>query len=178
MRKKFLLLENEKLLKDKKRVLDKLSMIEYQIRNFEERKEVKAENFYKVIRNIKRIIKSEEEKSMIKFCKKGEIYYADLGETNGHEQNGIRPVLVVQNDTGNLYSNTTIIAPITTQKKTKLPTHVDINLKEPSTILCEQIKTIDKNRLNSKIKNLNKLDMRKVNKALKISLGLNRGCDN
>lgn len=106
------------------------------------------------------------------FCKKGEIYYADLGIGVGCEQSGKRPVLIIQNDKGNLYSPTTIIIPITSKNKTKLPTHVDILLDEPSTILCEQIKVIDKNRLINKIQDIDNIEMENVEKAIKISLGL------
>ena len=106
------------------------------------------------------------------FCKKGEIYYADLGVGVGCEQEGKRPVLIIQNDKGNLYSNTTIIAPITSKNKTKLPTHVDILLDEPSIVLCEQIRVIDKNRLINKVQDINNVEMENVEKAIRISLGL------
>lgn len=103
---------------------------------------------------------------------RGEIYYADLGEVTGSEQGGTRPVLIVQNNAGNTYSPTTIIVPITSQKKPKLPTHVDIKLNEPSTIMCEQIKTIDKTRLLEKIRNATCEEMILVNDALRISLNI------
>ncbi len=84
--------------------------------------------------------------------KKGEIYYADLNPSQGSEQGGIRPVLILQNDLGNKHSPTTIVAPITSKtKKTFLPVHVPIasrgGLPHDSCILCEQIRTIGKHRL-------------------------------
>ena len=90
---------------------------------------------------------------MKKHIKRGEIYLADLNPYQGSEQGGIRPVLILQNDTGNLYSHTTIIASLTTHiyKKGHLPTHVFISdredLEHNSIIMCEQIRTIDKSRL-------------------------------
>ena len=59
--------------------------------------------------------------------KRGDIYYADLGKVVGSEQSGIRPVVVVQNNIGNKYSNTVIVLPITSRFKKKLPTHVSIS---------------------------------------------------
>ena len=86
--------------------------------------------------------------------KRGDIYYADLSPVIGSEQGGIRPVLVVQNDVGNKYSPTVIAAAITSQiNKAKLPTHIEVNaqmygLSKDSVILLEQVRTIDKKRLN------------------------------
>ena len=82
----------------------------------------------------------------------GDICYVDFGENEGSEQNGIRPAIIIQNDIGNAYSPTTIVASITSQKKKHLPTHVVINpcqsgLKKISTIMFEQIRTIDKSRI-------------------------------
>jgi len=110
--------------------------------------------------------------------RRGDIFYANLSPVVGSEQGGTRPVLILQNDIGNLYSPTTIIAAITSQiNKAKLPTHVEISAKESglekdSVILLEQIRTIDKSRLKEKVSSLNKDLMRKVNQALEISLGL------
>ena len=87
---------------------------------------------------------------------KGDIFYADLGETVGSEQSGIRPVLIIQNDVGNKYSPTVIAAAITSQQtKNNLPTHIKINasgcgLAKDSIVLLEQIRTIDKQRLKEK----------------------------
>ncbi|MCC5909079.1 MAG: type II toxin-antitoxin system PemK/MazF family toxin [Clostridiaceae bacterium] len=110
--------------------------------------------------------------------KRGDIYYADLSPVIGSEQGGVRPVLVVQNDIGNRYSPTIIITAITSQiNKAKLPTHVEIaaleyGLTKDSVILLEQVRTIDKRRLEEKIGHLDEEMMTKVNEALLISLGL------
>lgn len=111
--------------------------------------------------------------------KRGEIYFAQLNPVVGSEQGGIRPVLVVQNDIGNQYSPTTIILAITSQiNKVKLPTHVELKaeqygMERDSVILTEQIRTIDKTRLKQRIAVLNEETMKKVEKALTISLALN-----
>jgi mRNA interferase MazF len=110
--------------------------------------------------------------------KRGYIFYADLSPVVGSEQGGIRPVLVIQNDVGNRYSPTVIVAAITSQiDKAKLPTHVEVsaadyNLEKDSVILLEQIRTIDKQRLEKKITELDERLMRKVDEALRISIGL------
>ena len=109
--------------------------------------------------------------------KRGEIYYADLSPVVGSEQGGVRPILIVQNDTGNKYSPTVIAAAITSQmNKAKLPTHIELNAKEfglqkDSVILLEQIRTLDKRRLKERVGELPPLTMKKVNTALLISLG-------
>ncbi len=110
--------------------------------------------------------------------RRGEIYYADLSPVVGSEQGGVRPVLIVQNDIGNKYSPTVIVAAITSQiNKAKLPTHIELSASEyglpkDSVILLEQIRTIDKKRLREKICTLSSEVMEKVNEALQISLGL------
>ncbi len=110
--------------------------------------------------------------------KRGFIYYADLSPVVGSEQGGVRPVLIIQNNVGNKYSPTVIIAAITSHiEKAKLPTHVELSaeqygLEKDSVILMEQIRTIDKQRLQQKITDLDDKIMIKVNEALKISLGL------
>lgn len=110
--------------------------------------------------------------------KRGDIFYADLNPVVGSEQGGMRPVLVIQNDVGNEYSPTTIIAAITSQlDKARLPTHVELTkelcgLEKNSVILLEQIRTIDKRRLQDKVSTLEAELMSRVNKALEISLGL------
>lgn len=111
--------------------------------------------------------------------KRGEIYFADLSPVVGSEQGGIRPVLIIQNDVGNKYSPTVIVAAITSQlSKAKIPTHVELssaeyNLPKDSVVLLEQIRTIDKRRLKEKISQLDKEKMRKINLAILISLGFN-----
>lgn len=110
--------------------------------------------------------------------KRGDIFFADLSPVVGSEQGGVRPIVIVQNDIGNKYSPTIIIAPITSQlHKAKLPTHVGITadeygLPKNSVILLEQIRTIDKKRLREKIGAFNDKLMIKVDESLKISLGL------
>ncbi|HHY71233.1 MAG TPA: type II toxin-antitoxin system PemK/MazF family toxin [Thermoanaerobacterales bacterium] len=110
--------------------------------------------------------------------RRGDIFYADLNPVIGSEQGGIRPVLVVQNDVGNKYSPTVIIAAITSQiDKAKLPTHIelqseDYGIEKDSVILLEQLRTIDKRRLKEKITILDQDIMAKVDEALKVSLGL------
>lgn len=110
--------------------------------------------------------------------KRGDVYFADLSPVVGSEQGGVRPVLVIQNDIGNRFSPTVIVAAITAQiQKAKLPTHVEIDAKaygfdRDSVILLEQIRTIDKQRLTDKITHLDEEMMNRVNEALMISLGL------
>ncbi|HZH58936.1 type II toxin-antitoxin system endoribonuclease NdoA [Metabacillus halosaccharovorans] len=110
--------------------------------------------------------------------KRGDVYFADLSPVVGSEQGGVRPVLIIQNDIGNRFSPTVIIAAITAQiQKAKLPTHVEIDAKRygferDSVILLEQIRTIDKQRLTDKITHLDDEMMDKVDEALQISLGL------
>lgn len=111
--------------------------------------------------------------------KRGDMFYADLSPVIGSEQGGIRPVLIIQNDTGNKYSPTVIAAAITSQTgKTKLPTHIEISadgmgLKSDSVVLTEQIRTIDKSRLKEKIGHINNSEiMGRINNALGVSFGL------
>lgn len=111
--------------------------------------------------------------------KQGDIYYADLSPVIGSEQGGVRPVLIIQNDTGNKYSPCVIVAIITSRDtKAKLPTHVNMSanirngLKSDSMIELEQIRTIDKKRLQKRIGRIGKATQMQVNKALKISLHL------
>ncbi|MBP0727111.1 type II toxin-antitoxin system endoribonuclease NdoA [Bacillus sp. RG28] len=110
--------------------------------------------------------------------KRGDVYFADLSPVVGSEQGGVRPVLVIQNDIGNRFSPTVIVAAITAQiQKAKLPTHVEIDAKKygferDSVILLEQIRTIDKQRLTDKITHLDDEMMELVDEALQISLGL------
>ena len=109
--------------------------------------------------------------------RRGEIYYADLSPVVGSEQGGVRPVLILQNDIGNKYSPTVIVSAITSQLgKAKLPTHIELpadryNLPKNSVALLEQIRTLDKRRLQEKVTTLSPDKMKEVNKALLISLG-------
>lgn len=109
--------------------------------------------------------------------KKGDIFYADLSGGVGSEQHGERPVLIIQNNIGNKYSPTTIVAAITThEKKLDLPTHVLLDescgLKQQSIVMLEQIRTIDKSRLKKKIGKCNPIILKNVNNAIKMSFFL------
>ena len=110
--------------------------------------------------------------------KRGDIYYADLRPVVGSEQGGVRPVLIIQNDAGNRHSPTVICAAITSRmNKAKLPKHVELSAAEcdiskDSVILLEQIRTIDKQRLKEKVCRLDSQTLKRVDRALKISLEL------
>ncbi len=110
--------------------------------------------------------------------KRGDIYYADLSPVVGSEQGGMRPVLIVQNDTGNRHSPTVIAAAITSQTgKARLPTHIEISaqsygLSRDSVILLEQIRTIDKSRLRERMGKLDEKAMSQVDNAIAVSFGL------
>ena len=109
--------------------------------------------------------------------KRGDIFYADLSPVVGSEQGGVRPVLIIQNNVGNRYSPTIIAGAITRQlTKSKLPTHIEISkgqfgLPKDSVILLEQLRTLDKRRLREKFGSLDRDTIRKVDKAILISLG-------
>ena len=107
---------------------------------------------------------------------RGEIYYADLSPVVGSEQGGYRSVLILQNNKGNKYSTTVIVAPISSRMtKNDLPTHVIIEtefLEKKSVILLEQIRTIDKKRIDEKLGSLSQNLMEKVNLAIKTSLDI------
>ena len=117
-------------------------------------------------------------KEMIKKIKRGDIFLADMNSSIGSEQKGIRPVLIIQNNKGNKYSPTTIVACLSSKIYTKaqLPTpHIlpdNIGLKYKSMVLCEQIKVIDKDRLIKKITTIDKVNMRAINQKINISLNL------
>ncbi len=110
--------------------------------------------------------------------KRGDIYYADLSHDVGSEQGGLRPVLIVQNDTGNKHSPTVIAAAITSQVgKARLPTHIELTtqsygLSRDSVILLEQIRTLDKSRLRERMGKLDESTMSKVDDAIAVSFGL------
>jgi len=110
--------------------------------------------------------------------RRGDIYYADLRPVVGSEQGGVRPVLIIQNDIGNRHSPTVICAAVTSKmNKAKLPTHVELDSKKydlmkDSVVLLEQLRTIDKIRLKDKICHLDNEILKKVDRALEISLEL------
>jgi mRNA interferase MazF len=110
--------------------------------------------------------------------KRGDIYYADLSPVVGSEQGGMRPVLIIQNDTGNRHSPTVIAAAITSQiNKARLPTHIELGarsygLSKDSVVLLEQIRTIDKRRLREHMGRIDDSLMNRVNNAIAVSFGL------
>ena len=110
----------------------------------------------------------------MKEVKRGEMYYADMNPVFGYEQGGIRPVLIIQNDTGNKFSPTTIAA-ITSQNKSNMPTHVKIHtaaLSKASVVLLEHIRSIDKRRLMEYIGMLDEESMSRVDRAIAVSFGI------
>ena len=109
--------------------------------------------------------------------KRGQVWYCDLSPVKGSEQGGVRPCLVIQNDKGNQFAPTTIIAPITSRHtKAKLPTHIWLSvtcgLPVNSMVELEQVRTIDKSRLLQYVGEIQQGEMNLVNKALIISMGL------
>ena len=118
---------------------------------------------------------------MKKEIKRGDLYYARLDPVIGSEQGGTRPVLILQNNTGNKFSPTTIVAAaITSQtEKSPLPTHVTLSnipgLAHESLILLEQLRTIDKSRLRERVGALDTSEMKQIDWALGVSVGLVEG---
>ncbi len=112
------------------------------------------------------------------YPKRGEIYEADLGIGDGSEQAGVRPVLIIQNNTGNHYSPTVICVPLTSKCKKQMPTHHTLTKLEyefltyDSIVLCEQIKTISKRRLSHRIGMVSKDDMKIIGDKLCVSIAL------
>ena len=112
---------------------------------------------------------------------RGDIFIADLDPVVGSEQGGVRPVLIIQNDTGNRYSPTVIAAAITSQTgKARLPTHIDLpvdqncGLSRDSVILLEQVRTLDKKRLRERMGHVEERVMSRVDNAIAVSFGLPR----
>ena len=110
--------------------------------------------------------------------KRGDFFYADLSPVVGSEQGGVRPVLIVQNDTGNRHSPTVIAAAITSQTgKARLPTHISLaamscGLPKDSVVLLEQIRTLDKRRLREHMGRVDETMMKQVDTAIAVSFGL------
>ena len=116
---------------------------------------------------------------MIKIRKinRGDVYMVEIENSRDSEQFGKRPAVVIQNNVGNTHSPTTIIAFVTSKRKKKLPTHVQLhcrNLAKTSTVMLEQIRTVSANRIGSYIGTLGRRDMNSIDQALKISLGIDR----
>lgn len=112
--------------------------------------------------------------------RRGDIYYADLSPVVGSEQGGIRPVLIIQNDTGNRHSPTVIAAAITSRvNKTRLPTHIELSsgnygLSKKSVVLLEQVRTLDKRRLRERMGRVDGKTMDEIDTAIAVSFGLQR----
>lgn len=108
--------------------------------------------------------------------KKGEIWTCKLEGAKGCEQSGVRPVVIIQNDKGNTFSPTTIVASITSQHKGKhIPTHAKLTnpkLKHDSVIMLEQVRTVDKTSLGIKIGELTKKQFKQLNKCIRISFNV------
>lgn len=106
--------------------------------------------------------------------KRGQIWYADLSPVKGSEQGGTRPVVIVQNDIGNKHSSTVIACPLTTQIKKPMPTHATLvsGKCQGSTVLCEQVRTLDKVRLKTLYAECSANEMARIDRALKISLNI------
>ena len=114
---------------------------------------------------------------------RGDVFYAELGPVVGSEQDGLRPVVILQNNTGNKFSPTVIVAAVTSRcgSKKQLPTHISLSetfLPSNSIALLEQIRTIDKLRLKEYIGRLNNTTMQRIDRALAISLGMNYRINN
>ena len=112
---------------------------------------------------------------------KGDIYYASLDPIVGSEQNGTRPVVIIQNDIGNKYSPTVLVAPLTSKVKSKphLPTHVLVkseHIKHNSIVLLEQIRVLDKSRLISYVDTLTKEEIRKLDIGIIKSFNITGEC--
>ena len=122
------------------------------------------------------------QENYMKDVKRSEIYFANLDPVIGREQGGTRPVLIIQNDVGNEHSDTIIVAAITSsQTKAEFPTHVWLHtefLEKDSIVKLEQIRTIDKCRLSDCVGKVGKKTMRKVNRAIAISLGIDNRRNN
>lgn len=109
--------------------------------------------------------------------RRGDIVWAELSPVVGSEQGGLRPVLILQNDIGNEFSQTVLASVLTKQQKKNLPTHVYLDkrkysLREDSWVLLEQIRTLDKWRIQSKISALDSDKISEIDRKLKISLGI------
>jgi len=109
--------------------------------------------------------------------RRGDVWLADLGRTTGSEQGGVRPVVVIQNEMGNRHSPTVIVAAVTGRHKKDLPTHAVLEkdgrrLRQDSTVLLEQIRTIDRARLLKRFGALDDTEMKQADEALTVSVGL------
>ena len=132
---------------------------------------------YSVEKTITKGVKRVKGKNEKVFAR-GDIYYCDLRADAGSVQRGYRPVVIIQNDTGNRFSPTLIVTPITTIiKKEQLPTHVimgkGFGLRNESMVLLEQIHTVDKlAQIGDYVGSISKAVMTKIDNALRLSVGL------
>lgn len=107
--------------------------------------------------------------------RRGDVFWVDLGTPTGSIQGGLRPVVIIQNDIGNFHSPTVLVVSGTTKEKKAMPTHVIIDdgtMYDPTTFMCEQVHVINKSDLQERIGRLTDSNMRKVDGAIRISLGL------
>ena len=130
----------------------------------------------KTAREIRKVFEYRKRGIRKMLIKRGDVFYADLDPIIGSEQGGIRPVLVVQNNVGNKYSPTVVVLPISSAKKNNMPTHIHIcgskMMPKDSIVLAEQIRTIDRNRLLRYVGSVSLEIMEKVDRAVKISIGV------
>lgn len=179
-----LTMTNFKTLETKKTMVHKFHDVENSVRYFfTDCDEIRVKNGnYFVYKNNEKIggclIKETKKINFEIF--NGDVAFADLGTGDGtNVQCGVRPVIVVSNDACNKFGNVISVVPLTSQIKTDLPTHVIINpsehskLSEKSTVMCEQIISISKSKLISKIGRLNSAEMKSVCRAMKVQLNLN-----
>ena len=116
---------------------------------------------------------------MIDMCKRGDIYYTDLGTVTGSCQCGVRPVVIVSNDTANIHSPTVTVVPLTSQiKKRSQPTHVVLGSREatglsrPSMVLCEQVRPLDKEQLGDCVgRIISDEAMNRITHAIQVQIG-------
>jgi mRNA interferase MazF len=114
---------------------------------------------------------------MARQCQRGDVFTVNFEPVRGHEQGKVRPALVIQNDIGNQYSPTTIVAAITSGERARYDVNVEIKAPEgglirDSLVLLNQIRTVDKSRLGRCWGHLSEETMARVDEALKISVGL------
>lgn len=128
----------------------------------------------------KAILSAERGMKMQVDVRRGDIFYVCRSEerATGSEQWADRPAVVVSNDKANQYSDIIEVVYLTGKTKTPLPTHVSIIAKIPSLALCEQITSVSKKRLGEYVKSCTTKEMREINKALAISLGLDAPVEN
>jgi mRNA interferase MazF len=119
------------------------------------------------------IPKKQKKEKKLNIITRGDVYYADLPDGQGSEQQGCRPIVVLQNNVGNKNSPTVVVAAITSKIcKNNMPTHIEIvgYLPQKSVVLLEQIFTLDKHRIKNYIATLDENLMTQINNGLRVSL--------